>query len=192
MILDKLREATKQLHEEIEQDNLAEHIISHKISLADYKLLLLQNYIAYHVTETEIAKQLSSFAPSKAKRLEKDLAQLHISRELVKDFKNVFSCQTEAEAWGALYVVEGSALGGMLIAKNLSECKNLSEIEVHHFFDGNHKNIAGWKDFCKALKKKDFSEKETKEAIEKAKETFVFFGEVFNKTKVSSLQTQQN
>ena len=52
-------------------------------------------------------------------------------------------------------------------------------MEEHHFFSGKRQNVNGWKQYCKDLKSKDFTETEEKQAIDKAKETFQFFGKVF-------------
>ena len=67
----------------------------------------------------------------------------------------------------------------MMIAKNIKECEQLSSIEEHHFFNGKRQSVDGWRKFTKDLKKKDFSAEEETQAIEKAKETFQFFGKVF-------------
>ena len=77
-MMNKLREATASLHEQIEKENLARHILDHSISLEDYKLLLLQNYIAYAVTEKAIAAHLVGYKGAKHLQLEKDLLELQV------------------------------------------------------------------------------------------------------------------
>jgi len=183
-MLIKLREATNSLHKKIEQGNLAADIMSNTISLENYKLLLLQNFIAYKVVDTEIAKFITDFNSDKAERLKKDLENLEVNTAVYKDFEENFTINNFAEAWGAWYVVEGSVLGGLMISKEISNCNNLTEIEEHHFFNGNRQTLNGWKTFCSQLKKIDFSEKEEAAAIKKAKETFEFFGLIFTSLKV--------
>ncbi len=183
-MLNKLREETEVLHREIEKDNLAGLIISHKIRLDQYKLLLLQNYLAYAVTEQEIAKHFPSYEAVKSPQLQKDLHRLNVSIPSLESFKEKFSIANEAEAYGAAYVVEGSALGGMLISKELSHCPSLAGIESHSFFNGNRQNINGWKTFCKKLKKKEFSPAEEELALRKARQTFEFFSEIFTVVKL--------
>jgi heme oxygenase (biliverdin-IX-beta and delta-forming) len=179
-MLNKLREETEILHREIEKDNLAALIISHEISLGEYKLLLLQNYIAYAVTENEISSHLSHFEPVKSVQLLKDLENLQISIPPFEKYYADFIITNEAEAYGAAYVVEGSAMGGMLIAKELEHCPALSGIEEHFFFNGKRQNVNGWKAFTKSLKKKEFSEREEILAVNKAKETFRIFARIFD------------
>ena len=179
MMLNKLREATQQLHKDIEGGNTAGLIMDHSITLEQYKTLLLQNFVAYKVTEEEIIKQLPTYSQDKTERLTQDLSTLKVDTSIVEDFKEKFSITTPAEAWGAWYVVEGSSLGGMMISKNIEKCEALTPMEEHHFFSGKRQNVNGWKQYCKDLKSKDFTETEEKQAIDKAKETFQFFGKVF-------------
>jgi len=178
-MLNKLREATNELHKQIEQGNLAGDIMSRTITLENYKILLLQNYVAYKIVDTEISKFIVDFNSDKAERIEKDLKSLGVNTEVYKEFESDFKIANFAEAWGAWYVVEGSVLGGMMISKEISNCNNLAEIEEHHFFNGNRQSVNGWKIYCSALKTIEFSEEEEAAALEKAKETFQFFGHIF-------------
>ncbi len=176
---EKLKEETRELHEQIEDKNLARQIMDHSISLETYKLLLLQNYIAYRETETEIQKFLPHYKGKKHIQLKQDLEELEIS-EGIPVKKDIFKCNSRAEAFGAAYVVEGSALGGMVLAKNLSKCKGLDRINQYFFFNGNKDNLQDWKSFKEELEKYPFTEAEEKEAVEKAKDTFRFFEKVFD------------
>ncbi len=181
-MLNKLREETESLHREIEKDNLAGLIISHEISLEEYKLLLLQNYLAYEVTENGIAPHIPTFETIKSKQLLKDLENLDINIPPIENYSENYTINNEAEAYGAAYVVEGSAMGGMLIAKELDQCPALSHIDEHYFFNGKRQNINGWKSFCKSLKTKEFSIEEENMAVEKAKDTFLIFSRIFSDT----------
>lgn len=178
-MIKQLREATRELHEQIEQENQAKKILDHTIALEEYKLLLLQNYIAYHTTEKEISSHLVGYRGNKHEQLQKDLENLDVQSSYVAQFNEGFKCYNAAEALGAAYVVEGSALGGMVIAKELKECPALSGIEKHYFFSGNRDAIKEWKTFKKQLEEREWTEEESTQAVEKAKETFRFFGEVF-------------
>lgn len=188
-MISKLREETTQLHKEIEKDNLAGLIIDHSISVEEYKTLLLQNYIAYKVVENAGLPFLKDFGTVKSDQLEKDLHLLKVDFKIVDRFKNAISCNNKVEALGAAYVVEGSVLGGMMIAKELKNCKELAAIDAHHFFNGDRNNVSGWKIFLKLIKAQDFSEEEKLQASNKAKETFKFFGKVFSEVTSYSAKT---
>ncbi|SDL34313.1 heme oxygenase [Salinimicrobium catena] len=176
MKTERLKEATKDLHQQVEEENLARFIMDHSMDVETYKLLLLQNFLAYQKTENAIAPFIKGYQGQKHKQLQKDLEQLKISK-FAPEFE--FSCNSRAEAFGAAYVVEGSALGGMVLARNIKKCAGLSSIEKHHFFNGDKDSLKAWNDFKNELSQQDFSEKEQEEALEKAKDTFRFFREVF-------------
>ena len=91
-MLNSLRDSTKKLHEELEKENLAGQIISHEISLDDYKLLLLQNYIAYKITEAEISKFIPSYQSDKTDKLAKDLEALGVDNSISKEFQEKECC----------------------------------------------------------------------------------------------------
>jgi len=183
-MLNSLRVATKELHENLEKENLASQIISHEISLEDYKLLLLQNYISYKIIETEIAKYLESYQSDKTDQLSKDLHNLNVETSIAEKFNGKFKITSYEEALGASYVVLGSALGGIYISKELPNCPALNEIEKPHFFNGERDGVKSWNKFVKELKAEDFSEIQKQEASQKARETFEFFGLVFKETSV--------
>jgi len=189
-MISKLREETQQLHNEIEKDNLAALIMDHSIDLDNYKTLLLQNFVSYRVIENAVQPFLKDFGTTKSNQLEKDLKALGVDFTIVEEYINTISISNKMEALGAAYVVEGSVLGGMMIAKELKECKELSEIEEHHFFNGDRKNVAGWKNFLKQVNSQEFSEEEKLQASNKAKDTFKFFGRVFFEIRVNSAKSK--
>ena len=176
MKTERFKEATKELHRQVEEENLARYIMDHTIDLETYRLLLFQNYLAYKTTERAIAVYIDGYKGNKHQQLEKDLKHFEVP-EISLDTD--FTCRSLAEAFGAAYVVEGSALGGMVIAKNINKCAGLSSVETHYFFNGNRDNLRVWNDFKKQLSHQDFSEKEEQQATEKAKDTFRFFRKVF-------------
>ncbi|MBZ9630484.1 biliverdin-producing heme oxygenase [Salegentibacter sp. LM13S] len=183
-MLNSLRNSTKKLHEELEKENLAGQIISHEISLEDYKLLLLQNFIAYNVTEAEISKYIPSYQSDKSNQLAIDLENLGVDTSISEAFQGKFSITSYEEALGAAYVVLGSALGGMYISKEISNCPELANIAAPHFFNGDRDGVKSWNKFVKELKAENFTETQIAVASKKAQETFEFFGLVFRETSV--------
>ncbi len=180
-MIERLREETRLLHEEIEKENLASRIMDHSIDVETYKLLLLQNYLAYRSTENAIFEYLPEMQPGKYLQLEKDLFALKVPFSDIS-FSTDFECNNRAEAFGAAYVVEGSALGGMLIARNLKNCPGLKEVERFHFFSGSKAGLESWKRFKNELEAQNFSEAEVQLSIQKARDTFLFFKKVFSTT----------
>jgi len=178
-MLNNLREETKELHNDIEKDNIANKIMDHSISLEEYKLLLFQNYIAYKSAESEIDKFLSDYGTDKTDRLKLDLENIGLSSF---ECELKFKCSNEAEAIGAAYVIEGSAMGGMLIGKEIKNCNSLHSLQDQYFFNGERSSMTGWNAYLKYLRSREFSEQEISSATKKAQETFLLFKEAFNYT----------
>ena len=180
-MLNRLREATTLLHEQIEKDNLAGKILDQSISFQEYKCLLSQNFLAYKIVESEIAP----FAPDKVdfkyRSLEKDLVNLQVPIPHIANTNLRFSCSNLAESLGAEYVVEGSALGGVLISKELRRCPFYTRMQPPEFFNGDPEKMKSWRNFLKKVKSSNFSEAEISDAVNKAKETFILFGKILQK-----------
>ena len=164
-LLQQLRQTTAPLHERIEQKNPARAILDHSIGLEAYSRL-----------EPGIAVVLPFFKADKAARLYRDLVALNITPQPEPD---EFEINSVAEAFGAAYVLEGSALGGMLIAKHLSQCAQLKALPSQHFFSGDKASLAPWKLFQQELAVRDFNEPQTAELLYKARESFLLFERPF-------------
>lgn len=175
-MLNKLREETSELHKELEKDNLANKIMDHSIELDEYTNLLFQNYVAYQNAEAEISRFLPDYSSDKTERLKQDLSGLGVKN---LDLNLQFECHSEAEAIGAAYVVEGSAMGGMLIGKEIENCQNLKSINRQRFFSGDRSSMKGWNEFLKFLRSREFTESEVNSASKKAKDTFLLFQKAF-------------
>lgn len=177
-MLNKLREETRELHEKLEGNNLASRIIDHSISREEYEILLYQNLLAYAKVEDAIREFLPSEDILKSQRLRKDLKELGVEQANAS-WDIQFDCTNEAEAIGAAYVVEGSAMGGLMIGKEISNCEALKDLPPQHFFSGSKDAAKGWNLFLKRLRNNSFSEDEIFAASEKAKETFRLFEAAF-------------
>ena len=182
-MLSNLREETAELHRELENDNLANRIMDHTISITQYITLLMQNFIAYQSAETEINKYLTEAGCEKTTRLAKDLKNLGIENPGIN---LPFKCSSRAEAIGASYVIEGSVMGGMIIGKELEKCENLKGLKKQHFFSGDRSSIKGWNEFLKAVRLEEFSDADINAAVSKAKETFLLFQKAFSVIPVQS------
>lgn len=77
---------------------------------------------------------------------------------------------------GTMYVMEGSTLGGQLIARHVEAALHLNEGQGNAYFRG-HGNRTGlmWKVFCEVLKTR-VSDDETDQAVIAAKAMFTTFG----------------
>ena len=175
-LLDRLREETAELHQQLEAENLANRIMDHSISLDEYKTLLYQNFLAYSAAETAINAYLP-IDNEKNSRLRADLAGLGVN-DLTSYLS--FTCNSEAEAIGAAYVIEGSAMGGLLIGNQLKNNEALEGIPEQEFFNGSRDSMKGWNRYLKFLRSREFTDAQIEVAALKARATFLLFKEAFN------------
>ena len=178
-MLDQLRENTRELHQQLEGENLAAKIMDHSISLEEYKLLLYQNFLAYQRVEKSILEHLSYSDNNKTQNLSQDLKALEVIIPEVEENILNFECLNEAEAVGAAYVIEGSAMGGLMIGREIENCDSLDHLPKQKFFSGDRSSMEGWNHFLKFLRSRQFDKDEIDQAANKAKDTFILFREAF-------------
>lgn len=188
MILELLKKNTKELHDEAEKYNDAYKILNHTITKDEYKELLITNYYSYKPIEnflwkykSDLPEALIDFADfSKSEKLALDLEGLDV---YVSDLEIPSFGENEyysvSKLYGMLYVIEGSMMGGMLIAKQLEKCTELDFIAKHHFFNRDIDAIMNrWKTFRSGLENLDLSMHEMLETTKGANLTFDFFKQV--------------
>ncbi len=184
-MLKYLKENTTQIHNELEQNNLAKKIMDHSISHQEYRDLLLQNYLFYYTVETEALRKAETLTPAmqsfvaskKSDQLALDLQSLGIDSEEIEQVQKLdFKLKTESEILGAIYVSEGSALGGMMIRKQVPKCPALDDVKNHHFFNPNAANpLDRWKTFKANVESYDQEKLNKEEALSAAIKTFKLF-----------------
>lgn len=106
--------------------------------------------------------------------LGRDLARLGAEMDLVP--RPVLpEMQDRASLLGAMYVMEGSTLGGQLIAPHVEEVLHLGDGEGTAFFRG-HRERTGvlWREFCELLKTQ-VAEEEEEALIGAARKMFQAF-----------------
>jgi len=180
-MLDFLKEQTKTIHDNVEGANLAKHIIDGSMSLTQYKTYLIQNYHSYKAVEDALVGHKSIIREAlhpfinqnKSEHLLQDLQNLNVS---IPSNPKQIAFNSEAEAIGALYVIQGSMIGGNLISKKLRTCTALETIETHHFFDFCVKDsMKLWSTFKNIVNSTEFTETQHQEALASAKKAFLCF-----------------
>lgn len=183
-MLEFLKTHTQEIHKAVEASNPSKFILDHSITIQQYKELLLYNYSAYKIIEQELYEKKDLVAPelrffistNKSERLLKDIKGIDPLLSLDLDPNRTFSVSSRLEIIGALYVIEGSMLGGLIINKHLRACKALVTIKRHHFFSDDAKAITSrWKAFINVVNAQNFSTKEKELALLSAKKVFTLF-----------------
>ncbi|WP_437919348.1 biliverdin-producing heme oxygenase [Sphingobacterium sp. LRF_L2] len=176
-----IKEATKSGHQETEKKVVLR--IKNIKTEQDYIALLKCFYAYFFAVERAIApfittdilpdhqtRRNSSFIKADILALGGDLDNLPVTHPP--------SIANSAEAMGALYVMEGSIMGGPFIVQMLQK---LGISRGFSFFSGYGADAGKmWQSFTLALNAAPQNEQEEKSAVEVAQKTFLQFGAVFN------------
>jgi heme oxygenase len=153
---------------------------------ADYSYLLNLFYRYFAGLERLIERQnIKKYLPDyderrKANLLLEDLLALHLSSPEICEKAYLPFIDSPFQALGAIYVMEGSTLGGVyiikMIQKKLSGNKN-----IFHFFSGyGDRNPLMWSRFKKALDHSTVEEEEMALILSGAEDSFHKFYEWIN------------
>lgn len=174
MISSILKEKTKEQHDETEAKLQSQKIFDKSYSLDDYKKLLTHNYKLISRYEPQIREHLKNYPElnleerSKIEALKTDLSKLNIDMPAESPIQNL---DNEAEAFGALYVIEGSTLGGNVIAKQLRKNQEFENIEFNYFGVYGENTGFFWQEF-KAIIDEKISEDAYEDCINGAKKAY--------------------
>jgi heme oxygenase (biliverdin-IX-beta and delta-forming) len=159
MILEKIRSATEAHHRQLEDTPLLKHFSKRTITLPVYANILEKLYGYFQPVELTLNRfsELSAYLP--------DYHQRRRSISLVEDLRKVSglparfpTCDrlpvinSAARAFGCLYVMEGSALGGRMISSILKEKLGIDNHTGASFFYGYGTETGNkWKMFSESL-----------------------------------------
>ena len=177
MIKERIKNETAQNHKDVEAVGFSGQIMSGRLTLDEYKKLILTNLMLnkgfeaqWSELDFEIPKDIMLEQRRKTATLEKDAKALGVS---ITDTDNLlFPADTYEAFIGSLYVFEGSTLGGAIIYKQLKQNANLSTLDDFHFYSCYGERLGMmWKIFLDHLNEIEDTLKVDK-AIEAAKTTF--------------------
>lgn len=182
MLSTQIKEATKVGHQETEKKVVLR--IKNISNNEDYVELLKCFYAYFNTVEKAIAPYINSVLPDYKERrnssyIKADIEELGGSIE-----KLPVATATEVtdaiQAMGALYVLEGSIMGGPYIVQMLQK----KGIEKGFSFFSGYGSESGhkWASFTTALNILPKTESDIAKAVDSARETFNKFGEVFETT----------
>lgn len=178
MVSEYLKQNTAEYHDAAEKLFNSEKIFNKTFSLEDYRKIIHTNYLMLLHSEDKIFNQLNAdfggklqlVERKKLPLIEKDLAALALENQAQShdlEFNNAY------EALGALYVIEGSTLGGNVIAKQLSKTEGFEEVTFNFF--GCYQENTGpmWKNFKEVLDT-EVKEEQYNEVLSGAKKLYTF------------------
>ena len=160
MLSHVIKTTTAPLHARLEQALFANAIMDGSLTLSDYNKVLRVNYYVHHLLEPlifialgeRVKQEIELVKRTKLPALEEDMigsrinlfADGHISVHLP-------SFDNEAEALGALYVLEGATLGGQVIIKQLKKNDSFATLPLAYYNVYANKTGVRWKQFLEII-----------------------------------------
>jgi len=178
MIADQIKNDTHTHHQALEA--LMVRQLKSMKSITDYTDILEIFYSYFGGLEQQIKLQLRDDLAIDQRRKAGDLAaDIEYFGALTPDFatgNDLPQIESHLQAIGALYVIEGSTLGGIYISKMISKQLELNDANGLSFFNGYGDNTMNmWTDFKNYLNEQPKNEAEEEEIIAAANETFMKF-----------------
>ncbi|GAB3867031.1 biliverdin-producing heme oxygenase [Hymenobacter segetis] len=153
-ILPRLRLETRPFHDAVEQNPFNQALSAGTVTAADTAQFLAKMYGLLEPYEAQLKAHAATFGPAwqldqryRAPLILDDLARLgHDATP--PSYPKLPPLSTRAQLLGAMYVFEGSTLGGQVIARQLDK----AGIAAHAFFTGRAERTGPlWKAFCQQL-----------------------------------------
>lgn len=178
MISEILKIQTKELHDRVEQKFNSAKIFEDNYTPTDYRKLLTYNYLFLRSYEKPVFQLL---APRFSDRLMlNERRKIHLFEKekhyiSVEEDSSAAGVQiaNEAEALGVLYVMEGSTLGGNMIAKKLQANDAFSGNNFHYFRCYGERTGSMWKNF-KSVLDEVISEQQHADVLKGAEKAYHF------------------
>ena len=186
MLLQKLKVDTLAAHRKTERFFYGKEIMSGTLTRTQYGEMIQKNHYIFSMVEPKIAEVFSKlygeeteFLPATNRRdfLAADLRELEINPV---DFTvDMPALDNKAVLTGALYVIEGSMLGGQMIGKKLADNVALPDAEGLHFYRPHRKDTGTrWRNFCNFAESQG-EDLDYEDVLRGALETFSFFQKVY-------------
>lgn len=184
-ILAQLKSQTAHQHQRTED---SVDLMREDFSAEDYKKLLARFYAFYKSFEPKMSDalrenpiELDYENRRNAPRLFGDLKSLGMSETAISEIEScgdLPALDSREKIFGALYVVEGSTLGGQVISRHLKEKFGFDESSGAAFFSGYGKETgAMWKNFREAITVFADGGANRAEIVGAANETFTKIGD---------------
>ncbi len=151
--IEKLRTLTHDVHERLHVHPLTEPLISENLTRAQYTLIL-SAFKEFHKNVEIQAQPYNEVYPftKNMAAITNDLTALNTENYHLPEITAFPKITTQDMFLGMIYVVEGSNLGGQLIAKNVNKVLGLTPQTGLSFFTAAGKKTAqNWKNFQRIL-----------------------------------------
>lgn len=191
MILAKLKESTRDQHENLEK---VVNVMESGFTRGAYERLLARFYQFYRAIEPKFVGsgiESTGFdltARLKTHLLEADLKNLGIfnSRDQIAPVLTALpEIDSPAKAFGTLYVLEGATLGGQIITRHLKQHLGIDNGSGCSFFNSYGDQVGPmWKKFGAAITAFAEQNGDDEAIVQAARDTFDAFAEYFSSAQV--------
>ena len=180
-LLEEIRKETAALHSRLDTLELTKRLMHKQVAKADYSNYIQCFYALHALIEPLLYQEATHHLPNMHKNqrisaLQADLELLNVP-ELVIEVPVETAYMSSKAYLGALYVMEGSRLGGRFIAKHLRECLPENEVPTFHFLEEAPE--VGWKEILAFVSTSEHNQRT--EIIASAKYMFKFVEEVLER-----------
>ncbi|MGE9314828.1 biliverdin-producing heme oxygenase [Niabella sp. CJ426] len=160
MLSNIIKSTTAPLHTRLEQDLFAAAIMDGSFTLADYNKVLRVNYMVHQLLEPvifdvlgeRISQEVELTKRRKLHALEEDMeaSGINLSQDRQLPVERP-AFNSEAEALGALYVLEGATLGGQVIIKRLKKNDLFATLPLAYYNVYADRTGVMWKQFLEKI-----------------------------------------
>ena len=180
MFLQNLRAFTADCHKQLEQNSLSLALLSDAVNENIYSTYLARLYSFVKGFEQYVYPALSNHFLNindrkKAQFIEEDVKALCIAIDKGTLLEEAFFSNTYPDVYmaaGALYVLEGSTLGGQIIVKHLQKAMPAGFVNAAYFSGYQQRTGSMWKEFLEQLTALPQSTFEEQQIIKGAVTTF--------------------
>jgi heme oxygenase len=180
MLADQLKKDTLTNHQQLEKLLIGR--MKAIRSIADYTNLLQLFYTYFGGLELVINQYINQAdlpdyeLRRKTEALAQDIKDLGGQPQPLADKQALPNIQNSLQAYAALYVIEGSTLGGKIISKMMAQQLGVNNSKGFSFFNGYGENTENmWETFKNALNAKAKTVGEENDIIITANQTFTMF-----------------
>lgn len=156
--LQQIKEQTHESHKNLEKNLLLSYLLSNQLDINIYLKILMKFYGFFAPLEKEINKfeEINVHLPDypnrrKAKLLLNDISNINKESSSILQIdpcEDLPGISVASEAFGCLYVMEGSTLGGRMIYKSIEKQLQISNKNGASFFYGyGTETSEKWKSF---------------------------------------------
>lgn len=169
-----LKSSTRSLHDAVERSSLLDRLARGDIDRAQYSLLLATLYGIYSPLEFAVHAILERTpVETKVAWFKMDFQALSVNESELLLCTQLPVLETRASAMGALYVLEGSTLGGRILSQRVRSVLGIGPSNGGRFFYGYGDDTGRrWSQFKDELLQEENSPGARKKIVEAAKATF--------------------